>query len=146
MIGFISTLVTHIHSLIHIYYSAIADLHDLQFTVAHALGLSISTSRLLATDLNTETSASNHYESSCYLAFSHSVLLCPNLYSINLHNSLRTRSILVLLLSTAEPSLTLFPDGFVSLTRGFSAMTYYKRLSLSPINLRHAPHKKHLLL
>jgi hypothetical protein len=42
--------------------SAIADSHNLQFTVAHALGFSVSTSRLLATDLNTETSASNHYE------------------------------------------------------------------------------------
>jgi hypothetical protein len=31
------------------------------FTVAHALGFSIFTSRLLATDLNTETSTSNHY-------------------------------------------------------------------------------------
>jgi hypothetical protein len=38
---------------------------------------------------------------SCYFAFNHSVLLCPNLYSTNLHNSLRTCSILVLVLSTA---------------------------------------------
>jgi hypothetical protein len=43
-------------------YSAIADLHTFQSTVAHALGFSISASRLLATDLNTETSTSNHYE------------------------------------------------------------------------------------
>jgi hypothetical protein len=43
-------------------YSAIADLHNFQFTVAHALGLSVFTSRLLAKDLNTETSTSNHYE------------------------------------------------------------------------------------
>jgi hypothetical protein len=48
--------------LIILKYSAIADLHNLQFTVAHALGLSAFTSRLLATDFNTETSASNHYE------------------------------------------------------------------------------------
>jgi hypothetical protein len=60
MIGFISASVTR--SLNHTYYSAIADLHNLQFTVAHALGLSVSTSCLLATDLNTETSTSNHYE------------------------------------------------------------------------------------
>jgi hypothetical protein len=32
-----------------------------QFTIAHALGFWISTSRLLATDLKTETSTSNHY-------------------------------------------------------------------------------------
>jgi hypothetical protein len=36
-------------------YSAIADLHTLQFTAAHALGFSAFTSRLLATDPNTET-------------------------------------------------------------------------------------------
>jgi hypothetical protein len=36
-------------------YSAIADLQTFQFTVAHALGFSVSTSRLLATDLHTET-------------------------------------------------------------------------------------------
>jgi hypothetical protein len=39
-----------------------ADLQNLQFTVAHALEFSVSTSRLLATDLNTENSTSNHYE------------------------------------------------------------------------------------
>jgi hypothetical protein len=43
-------------------YSAIADLHTLQFTVAHALGFSVSTSRILATGLNTGTITSNHYE------------------------------------------------------------------------------------
>jgi hypothetical protein len=42
-------------------YSAIADLHNLQFAVAHALGFSLSTSPLLATDINTETGTSNHY-------------------------------------------------------------------------------------
>jgi hypothetical protein len=46
--------------LITINYSAIADSHNLQLTVAHALG-SVSTSRLLATDLNTEASTSDHY-------------------------------------------------------------------------------------
>jgi hypothetical protein len=39
-----------------------ADLHIFQFNVAHTLGFSVSTSRFLATDLNTETSTSNHYE------------------------------------------------------------------------------------
>jgi hypothetical protein len=47
-------------SLNYNYYSAIADLHNLQFTVA--LGISVFIRRLLATDLNTETSTSNHYE------------------------------------------------------------------------------------
>jgi hypothetical protein len=40
----------HIHS----QYSAIADIHTFQFTAAQALGFSLSTSRLLATDFDTE--------------------------------------------------------------------------------------------
>jgi hypothetical protein len=60
MIGFISTSVTV--SLNYNEYSFIADLHTFQSTVAQALGFPVFTSRLLATDLNTETSASNHYE------------------------------------------------------------------------------------
>jgi hypothetical protein len=48
--------------LITLKYSAIADLHAFQFTVAHALEFSVSTSRLLATDLSTEISTSNQYE------------------------------------------------------------------------------------
>jgi hypothetical protein len=43
-------------------YSAIAYLHTFQFIVVHALGFSVSTSRLLARDLNTETSTSNLYK------------------------------------------------------------------------------------
>jgi hypothetical protein len=60
MIGFIGTSVTSF--LNHTYYSAITDLHNLLITVAQALGFSVSTSRLLATDLNTESNTSNHYE------------------------------------------------------------------------------------
>jgi hypothetical protein len=58
------------------------------FTVAHKLGYSVSTSRLLVTDLNTKNALQLTIKSSCYFFFNHSVLLCPNLYSINLHNSL----------------------------------------------------------
>jgi hypothetical protein len=39
-----------------------ADLYNLDFIVVRALGFSVSASRLLATDLNTETITSNHYE------------------------------------------------------------------------------------
>jgi hypothetical protein len=60
MIGFIGTSVTI--SLNYKPYSAIADLHTFQFTVIHALGFSVSTNRLLATDLNTGIITSNHYE------------------------------------------------------------------------------------
>jgi hypothetical protein len=60
MIGFSSNSATS--SLNYHQYSAIADLHTFQSTVAHALGSSVSTSRLLAMDLNTETSISDHYE------------------------------------------------------------------------------------
>jgi hypothetical protein len=38
-------------------YSAIAESHNLQFAAGHALGFSVFTSRLLATDLNKETTA-----------------------------------------------------------------------------------------
>jgi hypothetical protein len=60
MIQFISTLVTS--SLNHTYYNAISDLHTFLFTVVHALGFSVFTSRILATGLKSETSTSNHYE------------------------------------------------------------------------------------
>jgi hypothetical protein len=49
MIGFIDTLYNHFGSTRN--YSAIADLRTLQFTVTHALGFSVFTSRILATDL-----------------------------------------------------------------------------------------------
>jgi hypothetical protein len=58
VIGFINNL----QVLSTINYYTIAALHNLQFTVARALGFSVSTSCLLATNLNTETIISNHYE------------------------------------------------------------------------------------
>jgi hypothetical protein len=60
MIGFIRTSITIY--LNYNKYSAIADLRAFLFTVTHALGFSVSTCRLLGTDLNTETSTSNHCE------------------------------------------------------------------------------------
>jgi hypothetical protein len=60
MIAFIGTSFTI--SLNYNQYSAITDLRNLQFTVAQALGFSVSTNCLLATDLNTETTTTNHYE------------------------------------------------------------------------------------
>jgi hypothetical protein len=47
------------HSLInytqtHRQYSAVSHLHQLQFTAAHALGFSVHTSRLPATDLDVQ--------------------------------------------------------------------------------------------
>jgi hypothetical protein len=53
MIGFISTSVTV--SLNYKPYSALADLHNFQFTAAHAVGFSVSTSRCLVADLNAGT-------------------------------------------------------------------------------------------
>jgi hypothetical protein len=49
MIGFIDTLLTQLETTGN--YSAIGDLHTLQFTVAYTLGFSVFTSRILATDL-----------------------------------------------------------------------------------------------
>jgi hypothetical protein len=50
-------------------------IYTFQFTAAHTLGFSVSTSRLLATDLNTETITSNnilnpHRPTSCGLLYS----------------------------------------------------------------------------
>jgi hypothetical protein len=47
--GFIDHLYTPLKTTSN--YSAIADLHTLQFTVTHTLGFSVFTSRILATDL-----------------------------------------------------------------------------------------------
>jgi hypothetical protein len=49
MIVFIDTLFTQLLTTGN--YSAIANLHTLQFTFTHALGFSVFTSRILATDL-----------------------------------------------------------------------------------------------
>jgi hypothetical protein len=49
VIGLIDTLCTPLGTTGS--YSAIADLHTLQFTVTHALGFSVFTNRILATDL-----------------------------------------------------------------------------------------------
>jgi hypothetical protein len=43
-------------------YYTITDFRTFQSTVVHALGYSVFTTRLLAPDLNTEISISNHYE------------------------------------------------------------------------------------
>jgi hypothetical protein len=49
MIGCIDTLYTPLGTTGN--YSAITDLHTLLFTLTHALGFSVFTSRILATDL-----------------------------------------------------------------------------------------------
>jgi hypothetical protein len=56
MIGFTNSRITHslVITLTHKQYSAISVLHQLQFTVGHALGFSISTGRFLATDLDAQ--------------------------------------------------------------------------------------------
>jgi hypothetical protein len=46
---------TLLFTLTHRQYSTISVLHQLLFTVAHALGFYVSTSRFLAMDLNTQT-------------------------------------------------------------------------------------------
>jgi hypothetical protein len=47
-------------------YSAIAILHTLQFIVAHALGFSVFTSRILATDLSQSHRHFNSHMTSCF--------------------------------------------------------------------------------
>jgi hypothetical protein len=46
--------------LITLNHNTIADSHNVQYTIAHVLGFSVSTSRLLATGPNTETISSDH--------------------------------------------------------------------------------------
>jgi hypothetical protein len=60
MFGFISTSVTS--SLNHTSIQPYRQFAQFPISVAHALGFPVFTSRLLATDFNTETSTSNHYE------------------------------------------------------------------------------------
>jgi hypothetical protein len=60
MIGFIHSFLRSTR--IYKHYSAIVDLYTFQFTITHALGFSVFTSRILVTDLNTGNSTSSHYE------------------------------------------------------------------------------------
>jgi ABC-type amino acid transport system permease subunit len=68
MIGFTDTLLVQLRLVTinttraYKQRSAIADLHTSQFTAAHALGFSVSTSRRLVVDLDTGTITSNHCE------------------------------------------------------------------------------------
>jgi hypothetical protein len=78
-------------------YSAISDLHTLQFTVTHALGSSVFTSRILATDLSQSHS---HFRSDLKSSFhplihslpfllNHLGLPSPELDQIHDSNSLK---------------------------------------------------------
>jgi hypothetical protein len=58
VIGFIN----HSQVVTTINYNTVPDLHHLQNTVAHALGFFVFTSRLLATDLNTEIITVSHFK------------------------------------------------------------------------------------
>jgi hypothetical protein len=70
-------------------YSAFADLHTFQFTFAHALGFCVSTSRILATDLNTGTVTLNHCE--VFLSFLlQSLWTADSLNSNQFSNSIST--------------------------------------------------------
>jgi hypothetical protein len=78
MIGFIDALYTELGTTGN--YSAIADLHTLQFTVAHALGFSVFTSRILATDISqSHCNFKLHSKSSC-----HSLILSCRFFSTTL--------------------------------------------------------------
>jgi hypothetical protein len=91
MIGFISSWVTHslLITRTHRQYSAITQLHTLQFTIAHTLGFSLSTIHLLAIDLDTGiiTVSLNHTLQILHIKFSlHGCTLATNSF---LHNSQR---------------------------------------------------------
>jgi hypothetical protein len=88
--------------LITLKYSVVVDLHSLQFTVAHALGFPVSTSRLPAKDTNIETITSNHYEVFLSSISLHSVQICTQYSQVALHSHPCTRNCSTLL----DPPLT----------------------------------------
>jgi hypothetical protein len=58
-------------------YSAVADLHTLQFTVTHAQGFSVFTGRILATDLSqSHRQFKSHMKSSCHSLIPFLPLFC----------------------------------------------------------------------
>jgi hypothetical protein len=73
MIGFIETYAFTTRD--YRFYSAIADLHTLQFTVAHALGFSVLTNRVLATNSQMKSSL---YRLIPFLTFLLNYLLLPS--------------------------------------------------------------------
>jgi hypothetical protein len=81
MIGFIDTLYSALG--ITRSYRAIADLHTLQFTVTHALGFSVFTSLILATDFITV---------SLSLQITHEVFSQPNSAIANSEDSTQFNS------------------------------------------------------
>jgi hypothetical protein len=89
MIRFIGTSVRV--SLNYNQCSSIIDLHNFQFTVC-------TCTRILRLQYSSPSNGSQHrnyhFKSLWSLVFNHSVLLWPNLYSTNIHNSLKTCSIL----------------------------------------------------
>jgi hypothetical protein len=70
VIGFIGTSVTL--SLTYNSYSVIVDLHNLQFTVAHALGFSSSLVVSWQRISTQKLALQNAMKSSCYFVFNHS--------------------------------------------------------------------------
>jgi hypothetical protein len=76
-------------------YSAIADLHTLQFTVTHTLGISVFTSRILATKFNSLV-VTAHSKCHCTIAYMKS----------SIHNLISTNSLLSLLKHPAELNCT----------------------------------------
>jgi hypothetical protein len=70
------TLCTH-NSELQAVTSVIADLHTLQFTVTHALGFSVFTSRILATDLyQSHCNFKSHMKSSLHYIITFLPLFC----------------------------------------------------------------------
>jgi hypothetical protein len=97
-------------------------LHNLQFTVVHTLGFSVSTSRLLATDPNRRT---------IKVLLNHTLPISMYYSTCDV-----TRCLLILLLATV-----LFPWNFGIQTKSIyyslpQLMTARKRPSLSPTNIR----------
>jgi hypothetical protein len=125
VIGFISTSVTF--SLLITINTALSPIYTIDSSPLHAHEDSESSLVVSRQRISTQKLALQIIMRSSYFIFNHSVLICPNPYSIDLHNSLRTRSILVLVLSTAEPSWTLLSckqTRVIQLPQGWTTQFY----------------------
>jgi hypothetical protein len=129
MIGFINAF--FVKSLLITINTVLPLIYTFQYTIAHALGFLVSTSRILAMDLNTGTITSNHYE----------VFLSFLLHSPWIANSPELNQILKFCISL----VCCIPIPLV-LDSVLCAPILHcpQRSSVSVISLRHRPHRKHL--
>jgi hypothetical protein len=122
-------------------YSAIADLHNLQFTAAHALGFLVFTSRIQATDLSQSVTLNHKWSLHCAAKFPFLPLLCDCQFQ-------RLDSIQFLSSKVRIPAgcrleaRPFFSDSTITIL--YSLVLSFSRVLLcSFITPTHGPHEKH---